>query len=100
MHSVLLLNFTLLGDYFVVQITEDTVYGTPVFKTLGGQSKCPGETATSRRESQLQITAISPRCGPNSNSVCDETTLNAGDVANFAVVIYNDSPAGKVYLLS
>ena len=61
---------------------------------MGGQSKCPGETATSRRESNVKIIEISHRCGSNFKSVCDETTLKAGDTANFVVVIYNDSPTG------
>lgn len=47
-----LANVLSAGDYFVVRITEDPVYGTPVFTTMGGQSKCPGETATSRREGE------------------------------------------------
>ena len=82
------------GDYFVVRITEDTIHGTPVFKTMGGQSKCPGETATSRRESDVKIMEIKHKCGPNSNSICDDSTLKSGDRANFAVVIFNNSPTG------
>ena len=78
----------IIGDYFVVRITEDPVHGTPVFKTMGGQSKCPGETATSRRESNVKIMEIKHLCGPDSNSICDETTLKAGDIANFAVVSF------------
>ena len=79
----------------MVQITEDPVYGTPVFKTMGGQSMCPGETGTSRRESNVKIMEIKHKCGSNSNSRCDETTLNPGDTANFAVIVFNDSPTGK-----
>ena len=63
-------------------------------KTIGGKSKCPGETGTSRRESSVQIMEIKHMCGPDSNSICDETTLSAGSKANFAVVIYNNSPTG------
>ena len=82
------------GDYFVIRITEDPIHGTPVFKTMGGQSKCPGETATSRRESDVKIMEIKHKCGPNSNSICDDSTLKSGDRANFAVVIFNNSPTG------
>ena len=82
----------------MVRITQDPVHGTPVFTTLGGQSKCPGETLTSRRESNVKIIEIAHRCGPNSNSICDETTLKIGDKAHFAVVIYNDSPTGMCML--
>ena len=46
------------GDFFAVRIMEDPVYGTPVFTTMGGASKCPGETGTSRRESNVRIVQI------------------------------------------
>ena len=42
----------------------------------------------------MNIVEIIPRCGPNMNSICDETTLKTGDVANFGVIFYNDSPTG------
>ena len=32
-----------IGDYFAVKIAEDKNYGTPVFITIGGASKCPGQ---------------------------------------------------------
>ena len=80
------------GDFFAVRITEDPVYGTPVFTTMGGVSKCPGETGTSRRESNVRILEIRPRCGADKASPCNEITLSAGDNANFGVVIENLSP--------
>jgi len=82
------------GDYFAVKITEDPVFATPVFTTMGGQSKCPGETGTSRRESGVRIVNIIPRCGPQRNQPCDATTLNYAEVATFGVVIENLSPTG------
>jgi hypothetical protein len=86
------------GDYFAVRITEDPVYGTPVYTTMGGQSKCPGETATSRRESRVTIVDIVPRCGPSHNLPCDATVnpyFLSGEVASFGVVIQNLSPTGE-----
>ena len=80
------------GDYFAVRITEDPVYGTPVFTTMGGASKCPGETGTSRRESNVRILQIRERCGADKASPCNELTLGPGDNANFGVVIENLSP--------
>ena len=80
------------GDFFAVKITEDSVYGTPVFTTMGGASKCPGETGTSRRESSVRILEIRERCGADKSSSCDELTLGSGDNANFGVVIENLSP--------
>jgi hypothetical protein len=78
------------GDYFAVRVTEDAVYGTPVFTTMGGDSKCPGETGTSRRESKVRIVQIQPRCGATQNGVC--TGLTVGSSAEFSVVIQNLSP--------
>ena len=69
------------------------MYGTPVFTTMGGQSKCPGETATSRRESAVSIYRIIHRCGKYRNATCDAATLSYGDVATFGVVILNNSPS-------
>ena len=80
------------GDYFAVRITEDPVYGTPVFTTMGGASKCPGETGTSRRESNVRILEIRERCGADKASPCNELTLVNGQYANFGAVIENLSP--------
>ena len=80
------------GDFFAVRITEDPVYGTPVFTTMGGASKCPGETGTSRRDSNVRILEIRERCGADKASPCNELTLNPGDYASFGVVIENLSP--------
>lgn len=81
-----------LGDYFAIRITEDPVYGTPVFTTLGGASKCPGETSTSRRDSNVRIVTIQPRCGLNKRSPCTHLNLGSQDYARFGVVIENLSP--------
>ena len=62
---------------------------------MGGQSKCPGETATARRESNVQIMEIKHRCGPDGYSRCDESSLKSGDKATFGVIILNDSPTGS-----
>jgi hypothetical protein len=87
------------GDYFAVRITEDPVFATPVFTTMGGQSMCPGETGTSRRESNVKILGIIHRCGPNHNSPCDATTLVSGQYATFSAEIYNDSPTREFIAL-
>ncbi|KNC55947.1 uncharacterized protein AMSG_12452 [Thecamonas trahens ATCC 50062] len=39
-----------LGDYFQVKVFESPKYGTPLFKTTGGVSKCPHEIGTTPRE--------------------------------------------------
>ena len=81
-----------VGDFFAVRITEDPVYGTPVFTTMGGASKCPGETGTSRRESNVRILEIRERCGTDKASPCNELTLVEGQYATFGAVIENLSP--------
>ena len=69
------------------------MFGTPVFTTIGGQSKCPGETSTSRRQSEVSIVDIVPRYA-SPDSLCENTNLNAGEKAHFGVVIVNQSPTG------
>ncbi len=73
-------------------MSEDPVYGTPIFMTMGGQSKCPGETLTSRRESAVTVFDIVPRCGATKNLPC--TDLAPGTTASFGLVILNLSPTG------
>jgi len=75
-----------MGDYFVVRVTEDPVYGTPVFTTMGGQSKCPGETGTNRRESQISNFKIVSRCTAN------DPTQACTSGATFGAQILNMSP--------
>ncbi|KAH8069300.1 glutathione transferase [Aureococcus anophagefferens] len=48
------------GGVFAVKIETDTVYGTPIFTTIGGESTCPGETATTRRAEEVTIFDIIP----------------------------------------
>jgi hypothetical protein len=77
-------------------MTEDPVFATPIFTTIGGQSKCPGETGTSRTESDVQIMQIVHRCGNTLDRPCDETTLtDTKMLALFGVVILNNSPTSK-----
>jgi hypothetical protein len=46
------------GDAFSVDVKMDNVHGTPVFKTLAGQSSCPWEDSTANREGpNLQLDA-------------------------------------------
>ena len=34
------------GDKFVIQVSYDNRFGTPIFQTVGGSTKCPGEPNT------------------------------------------------------
>ena len=86
-------------------MTEDPVYGTPVFTTMGGKSKCPGETGTSRRESGIDM-VIMHRCKNgeigliNNQYVYNKECHNLpnGEIAIFSVIITNLSPTGTLKL--
>ncbi len=79
----------------MLRISEDPVYGTPVFTTVGGQSKCPAETMTAARESMVSM-RIEPRCGPRHNQPCTSEWLDYDTPANFRVIITNASPTGNI----
>merc|ERR1712159_150977 len=42
-------------DKFVIQVSTDKRFGTPLFKTIGGASMCPGEPDTMWRENGIKI---------------------------------------------
>ena len=77
----------------MMRITEDPVYGTPVFTTMGGQSKCPAETMTAARESMVDIT-IQSRCGEMHDQPCTSDLIGYDSPAHFGVIILNKSPTG------
>ena len=63
---------------------------------MGGKSKCPGETGTSRRESGVSIVQIKDRCGGDKKSLC-QNILPIGSTAAFGVIIQNLSPTGMLF---
>jgi len=73
------------GDKFVVEIKTDKRFGTPVFKTIGGASKCPAEPGTIWRESGM-IIEIASSPGVNNMAVLPNSP------ALFDVTITNESP--------
>ena len=84
---------------FVVRITNDPVYATPIFTTMGGKSKCPAETGTLGRESKVKIRSIKHRCGSFRNLTCDEASLTPGAPATMSLVISNESPTGMIIII-
>lgn len=82
-----------VGDYFAVRLQEDPVYATPIFTTMGGMSKCPGETLTSARQSGVKLMIINSYCGPGRNETC--LNLKQGETAYFGAVVENLSPTCK-----
>ena len=94
-------------DVFAVKILQDATYGTPIFTTMGGRSSCPGETATTRRDSRVTIKEIKPLCVSDadikeqadsgealckSKLTCECKDLEPGQDAIISVVLQNLSP--------
>ena len=49
-----------VGDQFEVEVLEDPMFGTPIFHTVSGRSKCPWEPGTVQREA-FKLTALTPK---------------------------------------
>ena len=89
-----------LGDLFDVAVGLDEVYGTPVFKTIAGRSKCMHESGTDAR-SNYDIVFPSDNLldlsGTNSSLrarsvVRDPGAYGTGGCASFYLDLYTDSP--------
>ena len=85
-HGVLTTKYSLgdeqNGDKFVVSVSGDKRFGTPVFSVMGGRSMCPGEVGTIWRESDVSLSVIS--------KVYKD--LNPNQRAIYSLVIKNESP--------
>jgi len=78
-------------DKFVVHVNFDKRFGTPIFQTVGGASKCPGEANTIWRESGLDIAV---KHSPGSNNFL----VLPSKPALFDVLITNDSPYQEAHI--
>ena len=79
-------------DKFVIHVSNDKRFGTPVFKTIGGASKCPGEPNTMWREGGLIIET-------EWSAGADNNFIPPDHKALFDLVITNESPyrEGHIY---
>jgi len=73
------------GDKFVIQVKFDKRFGTPIFQTIGGASKCPGEPNTMWREQGLEL-SIAAADGINNEFIAPDAS------ALFDITITNESP--------
>jgi len=90
-------------DKFVIQVSSDKRFGTPLFKTIGGASRCPGEPNTMWRESGVKIdktpwsaSANNHFIPPDSNALFDIIITNASpyrETLNYALLL----TSGKSY---
>jgi len=74
-------------DKFVVQVSTDKRFGTPIFKTIGGASKCPGEPNTMWREGGMEISTK-----PSAAYGLNIAHITPGNKALFDITITNNSP--------
>ena len=74
------------GDKFVVEIKFDTRFGTPIFRTVGGATKCPGEPNTMWRENGILLSVTRAKGFDNMEHILPGTS------ALYDVTITNESP--------
>ena len=76
-----------VGDAFSVSILKDTLWGSTVFKVNGGQSSCPWEPSTVKRQ-QVQLTMDSQSA----------TNIHPTEQAVFTVNVGNTSETGEEWI--
>lgn len=69
-----------LGDYFSVDILQDTFHNVPAFRLWGGTSSCPHEEGTQPRD-KAKIIVVPPRVD----------NVKPGELAHFTATITNRS---------
>jgi hypothetical protein len=74
------------GDKFVVQVKHDNRFGTPIFQTVGGSAKCPGEPNTMWRENGVSIVNVMAASGVDASHIPPHSD------ALFDIVIENQTP--------
>ena len=74
------------GDKFVVQVKHDNRFGTPIFQTVGGSTKCPGEPNTMWRENGVSIKNVMAASGVDASHIPPHSD------ALFDIVIENQTP--------
>jgi hypothetical protein len=51
-----------MNDKFVIEVLDNAVFGGPVFRTIGGATRCPHEPNTTPREAGVEAYEIVPVC--------------------------------------
>lgn len=103
------MSFTLADDDepddYSVDVGYDPVYGSPVFQVVAGHSSCPYEEWQAYDPTQDQVSIVTtPVDEPYMEWLSPSTATNIlpGDVAEFEILLRNDSPseAERTYYLS
>jgi hypothetical protein len=80
-----------IGDNFTVDVLQDKVYGTPVFKTVSGNSSCPHEPNTvPRDEVALEV----------DKTIAANVPMNAEAVFKFNLGNISQTQEAREYLFS
>ncbi|MEI6412603.1 MAG: hypothetical protein WCR52_24635, partial [Bacteroidota bacterium] len=82
------------GDAFTVDVAMDSVYKTPVFRTVTGQSSCPWEPKTAHREG----TGLAFRDG--SSAVAVDVPANEPAVFKFNLGNQSETNETRTYVLA
>jgi len=69
------------GDGFMFEVKKDPIWGKPVFKILGGQSSCPWEPNTYKRQlAELSLsTSVIDNLPPTETAVITVEMINASE---------------------
>ncbi|MFT4532664.1 MAG: hypothetical protein ACI9P5_000008 [Saprospiraceae bacterium] len=80
------------GDLFTVNISNDPVYGTPVFNTVSGVSSCPYEDGTVKRD-EVSMTLVSA-------SIASNIRENDAAIFNFNLGNVSQTEENREYIFS
>ena len=82
------------SDFFALKIETDPYHGTPIFTTMGGVSRCPGETGTSKVDDEVTIAKLEYHCSLDSFAPSGSCVLAPlATTVGVGVVVQNLSPA-------
>ncbi len=86
------------GDHYLTKIMKDPVYGTPIFKVEGGQSRCWLEEGTTYR--QTWDVRFVDEDGNNLGDTYTNLDLESGEKAYPILEVCNNSPTGDTVRMS
>jgi len=81
-----------IGDNFTVDVLRDKTYGTPVFRTISGNSSCPYEPTTVPRDGVGQIIV--------DKTIQTDVSANAPAVFRFTIGNISQTEEAREYVLA
>jgi hypothetical protein len=74
-----------MNDKFVMEVLDNAAFGGPVFRTIGGATRCPAEPGTTPREAGVEAYEIIPLCEGSTAEHKACQNLDEGTTALFAL---------------